>query len=124
MKSFVAFAGSFLVCFAVSSADAKIENSNLELRHQELIEKAIEAKCQLYPRGIVEVKTVVTPIRIDQGITDYQYETVLHLSVRVDQMLFDTYEVVVKSSYASAYDHARQEWGIYSVESVGICNQL
>lgn len=124
MKSFVAFAGLFLVCFSVSSADAKIENSSLELRHQELIEKAVEAKCQLLPRGVAEVKTVVTPIRIDQGITDYQYETVLHLSVRVDQMLFDTYEVVVNSSYAAAYDHSRQEWGVYDIESVSSCNQL
>ena len=124
MKSFVAFAGSFLVCFVVSSADAKIENSSLELRHQELIEKAVEAKCQIYPASFVEVSTLVAPIRIDQGVTDYKYETVLQFKVRVDQMIFDTYEVTVSSAYTAAYDHASQAWGLYEIEAVSNCNQL
>lgn len=113
-----------LVLFAVSSASAKIENSALESRHQDLIEKAIESKCQFVPGSLVEIATQVTPVRVDQGIMDYKYETVLQFKVRVDQMLFDIYEVTVRSAFAAAYDHVSQEWGIYDIESVSTCNQL
>jgi len=105
--------------FAVS-ANAAIENSSLELRHQNLIEQAVTAKCG-FNRGLVEVSTITTEIRVDQGIVDYKFDSVFEMTVRIDQGIFDTYVVRVLSSYYDHYDHNAKDWGVYEIDSVSNC---
>lgn len=103
------------------STFASLENSKLELRHQDLIEKSIIEKCGLTRGMIYEVNTKVTELKIDQGITDYQFETLFEVHIRLDQNIFDEYEITIKSAYSDSYDHSSREWGIYSIESVSSC---
>ena len=96
---------------------AAISESKLELRHQALIEKAIDANCGSF-RELTEVNTSEVVIQIDQGIRDIKYTTVLTGLQRLDQNIFDRYEIVVESEYADMYDHSAQDWGAYNVTKV------
>lgn len=100
------------------SAFANIENSKFEKRHQDLIKKSIIENCSMRRASFVELSNKTKTIRVDQGIIDYEYETVLEVTDRVDQGVSDLYTVTVKSSYSDMYDHSSQNWGAYSVESV------
>ncbi len=119
MKSLILF---FTALMSFSSL-ATIQNSQLELRHQNLIEKSIMDHCQLSNGSIVEINTKTTAIKVDNGITDFKFETLLEVHQRVDQNLFDVYKVTVKSSYASGYDHSSQNWGTYLVDEISNCVQ-
>lgn len=94
-----------------------IENSELESRHQLVIEQAIAKSCGLSGR-LKQVKNEVEEIRIDQGITDRVYTTDVEVVVGVDQYLTDTFVVRVVSEYADMYDHEMKDWGAYSVSKV------
>lgn len=107
-----------LVSLVSVSAFAVIKDSQLDLRHQALIEKAITEQCSMRRASFVELNTKITPVRVDQGILDYRYETVLEVTDRVDQGVFDLYTVTVESKYSDMYDHQAQTWGAYSVQSV------
>ena len=102
-------------------AMAEIENSNFTPRHQAMIEAAVEAKCGFRSYGMAEVYTKATAHRVDQGIVDYKYETLLEVKSKIDQMQYDIYEVVVHSSYYSQYDHNAKDWGAYEIDSVSNC---
>ncbi|MCM2351848.1 MAG: hypothetical protein NDI69_17675 [Bacteriovoracaceae bacterium] len=103
------------------SAHADVRNSKLEKRHQNLIKKAVFAKCDIYRGFIYEFGTKITPKKIDQGITDYEYETVLEANEEIDQGQYNTYKVTVKSSYSDGYNHPDQTWGSYSVDAISEC---
>jgi VIT1/CCC1 family predicted Fe2+/Mn2+ transporter len=96
---------------------AAISESKLELRHQALIENAIDANCGSF-RELTEVNTSEVVIQIDQGIRDIKYTTVLTGLQRMDQNIFDRFAIIVESEYADMYDHSTQNWGAYSVTKV------
>lgn len=109
--------------FVGMTANATLNNSKLDLRHQALIEKAAAAQCGMNRGHVTEVSTVATPIKVDQGITDYTYVTELEVAIRVDQVFYDYYKVEVKSNYFDHYDHEAKDWGVYTIESVSTCVQ-
>ncbi len=89
----------------------------LSARHLAKIKQSIAQKCAL--RGkFVQISTVVEEVRVDQGKTDFNYQTVFKHRDWIDQGIFDDYSVEVISHYADMYDHAEAEWGYYSVSSV------
>ena len=110
--------------FLASAAEASyvMAGSNYEVRHQSLVLQSLQEKCGFY--GDVEVmSSTVEDIRIDQGIVDRKFTTVLRYKQRLDQMIFDTYEANVVSYLYDHYDHSTGNWGAYSVESVS-CTML
>lgn len=117
------FALTILATLSVS-AFADPRDTNLEKRHMDLIEKAVKEKCSLRRGSVKALNTKVTPHRIDQGIIDYSYVTIVEATDRVDQGVTDLYSVEVRSEYSDMYDHANKDWGVYSVTSVGNCELI
>lgn len=113
-----------LITFLSVSAFAAPGDTELERRHMDLIEKAVKEKCSLRLGSVRQISTKVTPHKIDQGITDYSYETVVEAIDRIDQGVIDFYRVEVKSEYADIYDHVNKDWGVYSVSFVGSCELM
>ncbi len=95
-------------------AEAK---SQIDQRHQSAMSQAIENSCG-YFRNLEVLSVTEEVIRVDQGITDVEYVTTLVGEQRLDQAIFNTYEITVKSKYFDMYDHATQNWGLHSVDSV------
>lgn len=96
---------------------AAISNSTLEARQADLIEASITEQCG-YFRDLTEVSTSKTIISVDQGIKDIKFVSVFEGLQRMDQNIFDKFEIVVESEYSDMYDHASKDWGVYSVSSV------
>jgi len=107
---------SFLVLFfALISASSYA--SELSARHQQLIKKAVEEKCDL--RASLKLESVkVVEDRIDQGVIDYYFTSKFTATVHIDQGVFDYYDVTVKSAEYSGYDHEAQDWGMLEIQSV------
>lgn len=95
-----------------------IKNSQLDSRHQQVIKKSVMEHCHLRRSQFEEMNTNAIARRVDQGILDYDYTTVLKVSEWIDQGLTDSYKVTVQSDYSDSYDHETRQWGIYSVSSV------
>lgn len=103
--------------FTVQLASAGILNSALEVRHQNLIEKAITENCgSMF--NLTELAVTAERIRVDNGITDVKYVSVLTGEQVMDQNIVDTFTITVKSEYGDFYDHSTQNWGAYTVSSV------
>lgn len=102
----------------ISMSAFAIENSQLEERHQETIKKAVIEKCSFRRAKFIEIKSEATPIRVDQGILDFNYVTKLKVEDRIDQGIKDDYLVTIESHYYDSYDHDEKDWGIYRVSSV------
>jgi hypothetical protein len=100
-----------------SQAFSAIQNSKLELRHQELIQNSLLQSCGSF-RNLKEVQTTVIQQQVDQGIIDYYFTSLFHFTIRVDNGVFDQYKALVRSSYHSAYDHQSGHWGLYQVNQV------
>lgn len=109
---------SILTFLTLSLPALAISNSGLELRHQEAIRAAVKKQCHLRKVSLNEIKTEATPNRIDQGILDYDFISVLEAKNEFDQGQFDYYRVTVESHYSDAYDHDSRNWGLYHVSSV------
>lgn len=101
-----------------TAAQAQILNSEYDSRHQNMLEQASLKACGVYGGKLTQLSTSVVKHVVDQGIIDLYYTTELELTVKIDQGVYDTYQVTVKSLLASAYDHTAQDWGIYSVEAI------
>lgn len=86
-------------------------------RHQELIMKSILNSCG-YFQNLIEVQYTIVEKIVDQGIIDYDFQTIYQYTNRVDNGLFDQYQAIVDSSYHSAYDHQAETWGIFVVQNV------
>ena len=100
--------------FALTStvSFASLRSTGYEARHIAKIEKAILKNCgQML--GLDLISKFEKVVRVDQGIRDVYYVTVLR-GVQNN----NGYNVKVNSSYADMYDHTEQDWGYYSVESV------
>lgn len=109
-----------LVAFSVVFSQvsfASITDSNYEARHLNIIETSIVKNCGNF-KSLTQVDSKEKVIVIDQGIRDVQYKTTLIGLKKVDQTIFDEYEIVVESDYADMYDHSSQNWGAYGVTSV------
>lgn len=96
---------------------AQISNSQNNPRHQAVILAAIENSCG-YMRDLTQVAQTEEIVNVDNGIQDIKYVTVLSGSQRMDQNIFDQYEITVLSEYADMYDHNAQDWGVYFATSV------
>lgn len=97
---------------------AAIYHSNYEPRHLAVIEEAVGRLCGVSTEALIQTSESVETVKIDQGITDYNYTTALETQVRIDQNIFEVKKMIVKSHYADMYDHNAKDWGVYSVESV------
>lgn len=101
---------------------ASPRDTNYDERHMAKIEQAIAKECFL--RGeFVQVDSTVEEVRVDQGITDYNYQTTFEHRDWIDQGVFDDYIVEVVSHYGDSYDHNDRNWGSYYVSSV-VCTRL
>jgi hypothetical protein len=96
---------------------AAIKNSNNEPRHQALIEAAIQDKCGSF-YDITQYSQTETAVRIDNGIVDVKFVTVMYGKSRLDQYIFDEYKLTVESEKSDMYDHATGNWGAYSITAV------
>lgn len=106
-----------VVPFITLSTFASLTSTGYEARHVELLKSALNNSCGSF-RNLELVSKDEEIIRVDQGIRDVKYTTVLTGERRMDQNIFDTYEIVIKSEYSDMYDHANKDWGVYSVTSV------
>jgi hypothetical protein len=104
-----------MISFQVASA--AIGGSDYHSRHQEIIEKFIRSECGIM-RDLHQISSQEKVIVIDQGIRDVEYVTVLSGVQRIDQGIFDSYKIKVKSEFHDMYDHSSNDWGAYSVSSV------
>lgn len=114
MKSLIVMIATLIT---TTTTQAKIAASNLDERHQQVIEQAIEKNCFIF-RHLEQVSVTEEVIQVDQGIQDRKYTSKFKASVRLDQQIFDIYDVSVVSMYWDGYDHNTKNWGSYSVESV------
>lgn len=96
------------------SAIAQIDNSDLDVRLQNKIRAALVVKCDVPNAWLFQVSNKTTVHHVDNGITDYTFETEIEVE--------GNGVVTVLSSYSDAYDHVEQNWGIYSVDSINGCN--
>lgn len=92
-------------------------NTHADPRHQSALFTAIENQCGSF-RNLEITSVVEEQIRVDNGIMDVEFVTTLAGEQRYEQNMFDSYIIVVKSSYADMYDHTTKNWGAYSVNSV------
>jgi hypothetical protein len=109
-----------LVAFSVIFSQvsfASIADSKYEARHLNLIETSIIKNCGNF-KNLTQVDSKEKIIKVDQGIRDVEFKTTFTGLQRMDQNIFDEYEIVVESDYADMYDHNSQDWGVYSVTSV------
>lgn len=105
-----------LSLLASTSVFAQIANSKHEIRHQELIEKAIKSKCGAVT-NLTELSVITEEIRVDQGIVDKKFETTLSGDFKSEHT-FLPHTIRVSSEYADMYDHDSQDWGVYYVTQV------
>jgi len=96
------------------SAFSQIWFSDLDKRHQEVIRKALVKKCDVPNAWLNQISNKTTRVSVDQGITDYDYETVIEVE--------GNGVVTVFSSYGDMYNHTEQDWGVYSVQSIVGCD--
>ncbi len=96
---------------------ATIKNSNNEARHQALIEAAIQDKCGSF-YDLTQYSQTETSVRIDNGIVDIKFTTVMYGKSALDQYAFDEYKLTVESEKSDMYDHSSGNWGAYSITSV------
>lgn len=111
MKKFL----MIIALVASQSSIAAIIDSQLDARHAAVVETTITESCG-YFRDLTLVQVESEAIRVDNGITDYNYNLVLTGMKRLDQNIFDKYTITVESSYADMYDHASRDWGVYSAK--------
>lgn len=87
-----------------------------EERHVKTIEAAIISQCGSFLTLDV-VSSVKEVIRVDQGIRDARYTTVIDGVQRFDQFR-DQYKITVESLYSDSYYHTSGDWGSYHVRSI------
>ncbi len=110
------------ICILLSqNSFAGIYHSNYETRHLAVIEEAVGRLCGVSTDALIQKSDSAEIIKVDQGITDVAYTTVLETQVRIDQNFFELKKMIVKSNFADMYDHQSKEWGVYSVEGIN-CN--
>lgn len=97
---------------------ASIINSDYEKRHQQVIESAIASECQIIVKNLTQILSKEEVIRVDNGVEDIHFTTVLKGLRKIDQGVFDNYKITVKSTYSDSYDHNSGDWGAYTVQSI------
>lgn len=107
---------AFMILISFSSL-ASIRDSKYDARHIKAIKSAILAKCG-HMSNLAEVSSSEEIIRIDQGIRDIRFTTVITGVQKIDQGIFDNYRITISSYYSDSYDHSDRDWGSYSVESL------
>lgn len=108
---------AFAAILTTNLASATIEGSTYEERHQAAIEKSIYEKCGLSGQ-LLQVASQQTEVRIDNGNTDINFTTAIIVRSRIDQNIFEDFNVIVQSLFSDAYDHESKNWGVYSVDTV------
>jgi hypothetical protein len=111
---------SVLALFVLLSSlmvQAQIKGSQMPELHQSVIAEAVARSCGI-TRDLKVISHSEEIVRIDQGIQDVYYTTVLQGLRKLDQVFFDPYEVIVKSNLADTYDHQNKVWGVFNVDSV------
>lgn len=106
-----------LLSFTAISSFAQLQSSVLDSRHQTVIANAVSQRCGVIA-SLIQLSNITTPIKIDQGITDFNYETELVARVRIDQGQYDEYKIKVFSHYSDAFDHSSRNWGSFSVQTI------
>ncbi len=106
-----------IIFFIPFTALGSIQGSPFSPRHQLAIANAVQQTCGL-AFSVNYLSHSQYDERVDQGIVDTHYSTLLVRMIRIDQGVFDYYRVTVRSSFLSQYDHDAQDWGVYTVDSV------
>ncbi|NUN06857.1 MAG: hypothetical protein HUU57_13970 [Bdellovibrio sp.] len=109
---------SFFVLFAGLTAQAQ----NFTPEQSTIVQAAIVESCG-YMRNLNQVSQTVETIKVDQGVHDLYYTTVLTGERRLDQSFFDAYIITVQSSLTAGYDHQTKTWGVFSVQNVSCVPQ-
>lgn len=109
MRSFILFVS---LIFSLSS----FANS-LEPRHLRTIEKAISSECgPMFRLDLIKTKSTV--LMNDNGNRVVGFVSKFDGLRRIDQGVFDSFEITVESTYADGYDHSARDWGLFSVDTV------
>ena len=88
-----------------------------EPRHLDLVREAIMHECGV--KGSISSTTVqVITKRVDQGITDYGYNSEISLRVALNDSRTQILKFNVISDFADMYDHNTKNWGVYHVSKV------
>ncbi len=111
-----------LLFLGTLTTHANLLDSQLTAKESKLVLTAIENSCG-YFRNLTVTQVEKTEVRIDQG----QYSTITHVGLsgekRLDQNMFDQYQISVELELSKSFDHSTGEFGVLSVNSVK-CEQL
>ncbi|OFZ30672.1 MAG: hypothetical protein A2622_13460 [Bdellovibrionales bacterium RIFCSPHIGHO2_01_FULL_40_29] len=103
--------------FVAQVTFAQISGSKNEIRHQDLMTDSIFQNCgPMF--NLVQVAQTEKVEKIDQGVQDVKFTTLIVGTSVTDQMNEDTYEITIESEFTDAYDHSTQTWGSYSISSI------
>ncbi len=103
------------------NANALIQNSTFELRHQEAIELAVQSRCGIY-KELTQLSYQQDIVKVDNGITDLYFDIRLESKDSQYPNHYPQYDVTVKSLLSDMYDHSTGNWGAYSVLDV-VCTE-
>lgn len=109
-----------LLLVVISGSLAQAQNTVLNSAQTQKIEAAILTSCG-YMRDLTQVSQTEEVVVVDQGVRDVYFTNVFTGERRLDQNIFDRYDITVKSILADGYDHQENAWGIFAIESVS-CN--
>ncbi len=102
-------------------ANALIQSSALEFRHQEAIVQAVKAHCGIY-QELTQISYEENIVKVDSGITDLYFDIMLESKDSLYPMHYSQFDISVKSVLSDMYDHNTGNWGAYSVLDV-VCVQ-
>lgn len=104
----------------LSGLTAQAQNFTAE--QAAVVQAAIVESCG-YMRNLSQISQTVETVKVDQGVHDLYYTTVLTGERRLDQNFFDAYTITVQSSLTAGYDHQAKTWGVFSVQNVSCVPQ-
>jgi hypothetical protein len=101
---------------SLSANATYIQDSSYDQRHQKMLYESALESCKVLGGKAVQISSKEEAVHIDNGIVDYIYDTVIELTVQIDQGVRDVYVVDIQSRQSDHYDHNDQDWGAYSIE--------
>ncbi len=106
-----------LLSVAVSLLTFQAQANGFTVEQKKVVAEAIANTCG-YIINLKQLGQTHKTVVVDQGIRDVYTTTVFEGDRRLDQNVFDRYEITVNSLVSDAYDHQNGNWGIFTVESV------
>lgn len=107
---------SFLNFSMANANTIYIQDSTYVERHQKLVYLAALESCKVNGGMAKQISSSEEIEQIDSGIFDSIFNTILELTVQIDNGVWDTYIVDIKSRKSDMYDHNYKDWWAYGIE--------